>query len=316
MSKLDWIATVCAPKNYPVKVLGGLFLLEGDSNVAIPSGKVIANAWGEPGALNLSEPTLLTFPLGISVLWFSYRENKFYECDEELPVALIEDIMQNGFDVPFEEMKVKADKIIVGLAPGGDIALWAASSGVVKEICILKGKETTYDWNLFLDNSSISRLDYISLILNEKLGSEEYAKLKLLPISIGKWLNYSEKYKWTPRIVVIAHDIQLWIKRWNGESQFFRINDINQELQINPASLPSELLITYKNNSENHYEIQIRLDEAETFSTFRRFSETSPETPVKLIVEISDASKQVSVFVADDKKFYELKRIDVKKFKA
>jgi len=316
MSKLDWIATECAPKNFPVKIVSGLLYFEDGSSTYVPPGKVIHNGWGEIGSIHLSEQIDLPFPVKIYILWFSYRENKFFECEADLPETEIKNIMETGFSEPLSVNKVKADKIIVGLAPGGDVILWAAAAGVVVEMVAFKALEVKYKWRQFLNNNSLSRNDYVEMILKEKLGEIEFKKSLQVAVPAGKWASFREKFCWTPRVVVLSDNIRLWVKKFNGERIYYNTKDLSSLNEKEETALPEEINISYVNFEGKHFELMLRFKEEIIFKAFKKMASISPKETLRIVIEINDAAHQVLVFLANEVSYIVISPSEINKFKS
>ncbi|WP_343556884.1 DUF2931 family protein [Sphingobacterium sp.] len=123
--KYTWGGAALAPKEYPVEIYDGA-LVSGDYAFRFgPIYGILKQGWGTSvkGMGSPDEPVAL--PDELRMTWYSIQEEKFYtghwKLDKEQMIKLWE---QGSINVRTGE-KENFETLIVGLAPAGNVALWA-----------------------------------------------------------------------------------------------------------------------------------------------------------------------------------------------
>lgn len=314
MNTFNWIVTACVPKNYPVKIIGGTLYFSDAGSTYIPPGKVLNNGWGEIGPINLAEDTPQPLPEKIGITWFSYRENKFYECNAALPYDEILATFKKGWLSPITNKIGEFDKIIVGLAPGGDISVWASGDSIVKEMATLEATEVKLNWSEFTDNTKLSRSEYIEKILKDKLGTKEYILSQQTAIPIGKWASYRKIYKCNLQIAVLSDDVNVNLTMFNGEKLYYKpINNL-VHFEKDELAVPSEIHLLWTNYADKKYELKLTFDEKAIFKVFNKMNKNNVAEKLRLVIEVNDSAHQVLVFLANDTNYIVIPPVRIKKY--
>ena len=190
--KFKWYPTESAPELYPINIVSANFLLNDHSKVSVPSGSDIANGWGAIGQIEIVGNELKSLPVSLQVFWFSYVENKFYQGDFELPKDTLTKVFSEGFIDLNTSKPGTYDRIVVGFAPGGYVALWAKGGQITTEIAFFKASSVDYDWQKFSRGIDKSREDYIATALNDALDS---GQRKIAAIPFGWKGKYENDYR-------------------------------------------------------------------------------------------------------------------------
>ena len=147
-TRFDWRASDSAPEHYAMKIISGTLRFHGSPNGAgtyVPGGGVISHGWGLGDSTHVTGEALKPLPDKLDITFFSYLEDQFYRGTFDLPYNTILKLFQE------EEAKPKRKtmdgkelsnsyKIIVGVAPGGTVAVWMQSRGQ-KELFFGKAKK-------------------------------------------------------------------------------------------------------------------------------------------------------------------------------
>ncbi len=120
--KFDWQATDNAPRDYPMEILGGSLIYPESGSLYVPDKIRIAYGWGKPGRSHVVGPDLKPLPNTLAISFFSYTENQFYGGRFALPYDRIVQLFNAGYDSP-RKGHITYDQIIVGVAPGGAVAV-------------------------------------------------------------------------------------------------------------------------------------------------------------------------------------------------
>ncbi len=148
MTKVDWLASESAPDEYPMKVISGTFLYPGvDHGLYVPDGKTVYHGWGYPVSTHVVGPDKKPLPDRLRITYYSYLEDQFYRGEFELPYERIVQMVNEGFPnhkTPTATMYY--DELTVGMAPGGNVAVWLVGIGKTTEIFFGKADPIDYDW--------------------------------------------------------------------------------------------------------------------------------------------------------------------------
>jgi len=311
MDKYKWLPTECAPKNYPVRILKGDLIYENGESIFIPDNRIVNNGWGEIGSTLLVGDEIKPIPHKLTITWFSYTEDKFYQGNFDLPYDKITTLFKNGFVRLDNNAHVTYDRIVIGLAPGGVVTIWLNGSGASTEVIQLKANETEIEWSSVNKNPSITRKQYIETNLKYELSPDTLIALKKYGIPFGLWENkYRSTYHWKPILIGHAIPTNFSISYFDGESEYIRYNGEEQVTQ-NKKVVPKSLKLHYSNDLRKKYLILASFDEEEIFASFAKLSEAANQE-LKLQIEINSSDQSVKFFLKNDKNFLELLKCDTK----
>ncbi len=88
MTKFEWQPTESGPRYYPMEILSGsLIYHDGSGSSYIPNGVTLHHGWGRGVSSHVLGDGKRKDPLPnrLTIRFFSYTENQFYEGDFELP---------------------------------------------------------------------------------------------------------------------------------------------------------------------------------------------------------------------------------------
>ncbi|CAN5196487.1 hypothetical protein BH09BAC5_BH09BAC5_29150 [soil metagenome] len=300
----SWLPTECAPAKYPMTIIKGDLIDGVGKHTAIPDGKILNNGWGELGSTFIMNETNTTVPAKLDIEWFSYAENKFYKGTFDLPADTIAQYFKEGFISPDTKTKQEFDCIKIGVAPGGYISVWVSGENITKEIITLQAKEDNYDWNVFFDNPDISREKYVESTLREALTDSVYQTFKTQKIIPDFWQRYNEKFNWKPQVFGLLNAYDILIKTFNGEQEFF----FDQTKSQSKRAVIRSFELHWTATSNKKYMANTTFDEDEIYAAFKKISDTFPDEPIQLKVEISNTDFSLRISLVNSRQCYELKK--------
>jgi hypothetical protein len=312
MDKYGWLPSESAFKNYPMHMVSGSFMLNDGASVDIPSRDVMQNGWGEVGSIYLVGDKIKPLPKRMEISYFSFTEDKFYGGAFDLPYAKIHNLFQRGIESPKTGKMVTYQKVIVGLAPEGRISLWLLAEGEVLEVATFQAAEKIIDWKVVLDNDHISRKAYIEKVLKRTLSDDQISELNKRGLPRNIIESYGKQYPWNLEIVGCRF-LNLWLKTHNGECEFF--NPKGPRSNRTNRAVPKTLDIEWQNKMGIKYIANILFDEYESFLVYKKMSALNNELSLKLLIEISDKTNSIEIFVTDSKHIVKLEKIKVKVFR-
>ncbi|MEO6670263.1 MAG: DUF2931 family protein [Ferruginibacter sp.] len=309
MEKFKWFPTECAPELYPMRIIRGDFIFKNGESIYIPDSRTINNGWGEVGSIHIVGEELKPLPVRLLITWFSFTEDKFYVGNFTLPYNRILELFTQGFQHPLTGKRTTYTRIIIGMAPGGFISIWLAGNGVVIELCTFEAEETSIDWKLISEDLSKTRKEFIKERLEEVLNADEIAKISK-NIPIGLWKKYKTIYSWTLLIIGRVEIQNIWLRFYNGESQFINYK-LGNRLEEFGKPVVKKIEIKWIAQSGKKYSGSVFFDEQEIFEAFKKLNPITSGS-VKLQIEISDVDQGLKIYLRDEKYILELKKFIIK----
>lgn len=321
--KYKWLPTECADYNYPMRIIEAKLIFKDKDYASIPNAKDVNNGWGEVGSTYLVGEHLKPIPEKLMILWFSFAEDKFYSGVFDLPYEKMKALFEEGYIHPSDGKKVTYDRIMVGIAPEGEISVWL-SGAIVTEVANFQAQPAKVDWVKMSDNPDVSRRDYVRIMLDSVLeGMPASLDKRGVPHSIwrtpqeiaklgvphGLWEMYRERYFWEPSIAGLSRPSRIWIKSWNGEKHYFDFPV--SEFKRKASVVPSRIKIDWRDPKGRRFGADITFEEQEVFKAFKKFNKHNPNEILKLQIEIGDISPTVGVSLRNSEFVLPLKLIKV-----
>src|SRR5690625_2780170 len=216
--KYDWKATESAPKNFPIKIIDGTFIYHGRSDgtgLYVPSGGLLDKGWGEMISSHIVGPDLKPLPDRLKITFFSYLEDQFYEGVFDLPYETILSL--------FKEQSTNGGpeyhRIMVGVAPGGYVAVWL--KGHIKTTEVFFGRAEPVEGELKAFGRVIpNRSEYVLSEVEDNVDPSVLRRIREEGIPFDRWANFRQRYHWKPVFMYgnePASGVQ--IKYFNGEGE-------------------------------------------------------------------------------------------------
>lgn len=310
MKTYDWRPTECADKNYPMKIVAGDFIFADGSSIYIPAGRLLVNGWGERGSTHIAGDDLKPIPVAVRISWFSFTEDRFFAGTFDLPHDQIGRVFAEGFVSPITGHRETYDRIMVGVAPGGALAVWVGGHGLVREVGFFAAKEAALDWRVVLDNPQVSREQYLAMVKQEEMSKEQLRYLEVNGIPRGLWQRYRTRYDWKPEVLGVYRVSRFWVKLVNGESNSFDAS-LSSSYPWTLAALPRDLAVTWVARDGNEHSRTVSLDEVEVLSAFQKLLSANPRDPLRLQFEISDQGDDARVFLRNREFVLELQQVSI-----
>jgi len=289
MTSFDWIASESGPKHYPVKIVSGNFELEQGGSTYVPSGVYLDTIrWGDFRSTHLSGPDGKSLPTKLNITFFSYLEDKFYQGTFDLPY---EDILLH-FQTPYYSSKEgkerRPDRIVVGVSPGGGVAVWLRGFEKNTQVFYGKAKVIDFAWSSFTQSDE-PRAQYVGELVEETLGVEGYAKFLKSGIDLSKWDNFQTRYHWqlelitenrVPKIVPEIHFV-------NGETDQIFYPE-SEELKNSQRAIPNFLYYFWRSPEGEPRKMKWYFDVKEITAAFEQIEAVKPssiESPIFLTIQ-------------------------------
>jgi len=305
----EWYPSECAPVTAPIEIVSGQFITRDGVPIRIPAGSVVNNGWGAIGSTFISDPIEKALPEKLQLRWFSYAENKFYGGDFTIDPAHLDSLFNAGYQSPLSGEKKAFDRIVVGMSPGGGVALWLKGEQITKEFQFFHAAEIQQDWNAFSNESPRSRGEYVQAQLEQVLEKPQIAlALQGAKAGVTIWDEaYRKPYNWAPEFISRGRIKQLLVRYYNGE---VLLSPASGAIQHHP--LPEQLDLYWANPDGVDYGATIHFDFDELAAAFDRLS---PGGALQLSLETDTLSTDVAVFLQNATETYRFRNAQVRVFR-
>jgi len=330
----EWGVAVNTPIGYPIRFYAGR--VGGMSIIGELYSKLREPDWGN--AFGYESTSMEELPQNVDMVWLSLKEDCFYRLKTAIDYEKIAKFFKNGYKrrVPNGEIRhTTYNTIVVGLAPGGVVVLWAGRGYLkITEIGRYQAEKIELREPEGLDNHQrlIFDKEYAKrLLTNNTIIPEDFREAnKNKPIPFGLWDSYRDnQYQWYPTFEIPNGRIgDVDYQYWNGEADTFFFTDFialeghkdvfaPQELYHNIRKLPlfKEIRFNYKAEDGIKYGVGLQFDWEDILKAYKKvFGEHPEEVKAHLDIQINRTNDYLKVrLVGDNGKeaFIEPKLIDI-----
>ena len=298
-TKFKWWSAWDAPKYYRVQLLNGAFILPEKGEISLMGAPTPGQSWG--GGSCESGGDMYPVPEGLYVYWYSFTEDKFYEGAFKLPQDTMLHYFREGFNRRRVKKHITYNNIVVGLAPGGVVAVWLKGDGKEVEIGYFKAKETEgIPWQKFFDSFYYRNLkdSAWTVYRQEMLEGDAADHLERYGIPFGVWDTYRERFNF--RMVMVYEDPasitdEIYVEYYNGEKESLSL----ERLAENPFEKRARIryVNAYWSFGETYRKMIIEFNEEEVFEAYEKIYEGNPDTPVELQIVLDENNHYVYLFL-------------------
>lgn len=276
-TKFKWEATESAPQHYPMEIIRGTLIYHGEAEqgLYIPSGGTLSSGWGDPISSHSTGSEPKPLPDRLKIYFFSYAEKQFYKGEFDLPYEKILALFRDGTEVnphvyPNGSTGPAYTRIMVGIAPGGVVAVWLTAPRTV-EVFFGQAQKVDLDPSAAFSLPFKDKQDsdaYIEKQLINTLKPEEIQSLKKNGIPFGLWARYRNRYDWQP-IASKGHSLEhARIIYLNGESILnFDLADKKELSGQKPVPMSASFGVVLKGDK---YFPEVEFNELETMAAFEK----------------------------------------------
>jgi hypothetical protein len=284
-----WIATESAPEDYPVHVISGDLIFPDGGSIYIPDRRDAANGWGEIGSIHVVGDAMRPTPSELRLTWFSYAEDRFYSGVFALPRDRIEAHFKSGVIDPSTGARIGYDAIIVGMAPGGAVAVWIAAGRLVLEAAAFRASPVDLPWLQVLDNTAITRADYVTHVLTRAVGPERAVYLRKNGPPPGLFERRHTRHAWAPTVSGDGTPDGLWVRYFNGENEPFLVEGAAPNRQMRAA--PQEIRLDWTDPTGAPLRAIVAIDEAEIESALATLTQQEMKASMQLDLRIEPGGR-------------------------
>ena len=227
----EWGVAVNTPIGYPIRFYAAM--VGGRPIVGELYTEKEEPDWGS--ALGYESTSMRYLPASVDMVWLSYKEDCFYRLKMAIDYEKVEKLFREGFDerVPNGEVRhTTYDTIVVGIAPGGVVVLWAGRGYLkITEIGRYQADKIELREPEGLDNHQrliFNKKDREEVLNSNTIIPEDFREAnKNKPIPFGLWDSYRDnQYQWYPTFEIPNGKIgDVDYQYWNGEVDTFFFTD-------------------------------------------------------------------------------------------
>lgn len=195
----EWYATDSAPSDYPAYLVEAFFQLADGNIEGIPEFQINNGGWGRTGAIQIIGEDPKPVPAVLHVEWYDLVARKGYGGQIDLPSERIDDMMREGLVSPATGERMPVDFIAVGLAPGGDVALWVTSERVRHLVGMFKATPMQIPLDKLSNDPELSEAQFVEKLLDAALPDGRAEEIRSAPVPDGQWVRYAERSIGGPR---------------------------------------------------------------------------------------------------------------------
>lgn len=292
MNDHDWLPTECAPEDAPVYIVEGRLSWPGGS-VDLPDRRIARNGWGRRGSTLLVGEARKPPPDALQLTWFSYREDRFWQGRFVLPQARIEALMAQGVTGGPRQRPMPWDRVVVGMAPGGAVAVWLAAGATTCEVATFRAAPVELPWERVLDNPAIPREQHVREVMAEAapLASVLARAEQADPIKTA--LRRHTPWYWAPAVARSIAATRLVMRGWNGEFEPFLVEGAFPPRTRRAA--PRTVFFEWTDGTGARRSAQVGVDEDEIFPALARLGGPNGDLPMALHLEPEAHGRELAV---------------------
>lgn len=292
MNGHDWLPTECAPDDAPAYVVEGLLSYPGGT-VELPARRIASNGWGRRGSTRLVGDLRKPAPDGLQLTWFSYREDRAWQGRFVLPQARIETLMAKGVIAGPQRKRQPWDRVVVGMAPGGAVAVWLSAGATTCEVATFRAAPVELPWERVLDNPAIPREQHAREVLAEATPVASALARAEMGDPIKTWLRRHTPWHWAPSVARHVDATRLVVRGWNGEFEPFLVDGAFPPRTRRAA--PRELQFDWTDRAGARRGAQVHVDEDEVYRAFARLAGPAGTLPITLHLEPEADGRELAV---------------------
>ncbi len=170
MKEYRWRVTESAPQEYVIQIIDGHFEAEDGYLKGVPTGALVHKGWGNGRSNIVSGREEMPLPKRFEVQWYSWREDKFYRADFELPLERLQELVELDRRTPYTLYEHPSSTFTLGLAPGGFTVVWLTSGIHVWEVFQGQAKESEgIPWGEMYSNPEFTKEQIVEGVIEDSL---------------------------------------------------------------------------------------------------------------------------------------------------
>jgi hypothetical protein len=297
MDTYEWYPTPCTPRDFPVYFSRGRLVLADGTRLYIPDERTLDNGWGALGGTHIVGQNKKPLPVQCELTWYSLLEDKSYQARFDLPIDRLSVLFGRGAASPDGPERWNFDTLHFGMAPGGDVSVWARARRSVVEVARYRAHPIDIPWTQVIGTADYPKEDYINDTLSAKLAPERLQAIRSAPLPLDRWGSaYAKRYSWSLAFAGFGKGNQVWLRGFNGEAEWV---DLSGRKDVDPPptdrGVPREVEVYWTAPSGASLNGVVTLNEEEALAAFGKLGNPALPSTMVLVVEPSDTGEVVDL---------------------
>jgi hypothetical protein len=292
-NKFDWLASESAPNYFPMEIVSGYFHDPEGGSLYVPNKRLICEGWGEGVSTHVVGPDLKALPNRLTITFFSYTEDQFYQGDFQLPYERILQLFNSPYYSHKNEQVINYRRLVAGVAPGGLVTVWVVSADRTLEIFSGQAEKTELDWSVITPNTKTPRPQYLTIMIEDsrsELSPEAKEAMAKSPVPLDRWKNYRKRYNWQLQFTGQEPPKMVdYIKYFNGERDLL-LYPHSEEYLSQPHAVPKAMTFVWEWPVGHPLKIKLAFDEKEIMEAFQELDKDN--LPIYLSFLMYDNKEQ------------------------
>jgi hypothetical protein len=235
-------------------------------------------------------------------------EDVFYSGRFDLPYHNILGLFRQG--VAEDKNDPTYDTVMVGIAPGGTVAVWVTGKQSTVEVFFGRAEKADINWTKAIDYPEAKRASFVKAEIEESVKPDTLADIRKNGIPFEQWAHYRTKYQWAPAFIGSGEPKDVGIVYYNGEANKhipIKDNNLNEGAKPIPKAFYFHSQILGQTKKSLYV---INFDEEELLSAFAKlgshqeqlrleFSPTLPKPDTKIRLYNDKESIQLTKWKVD-----------------
>ncbi|MET4137868.1 DUF2931 family protein [Pedobacter sp. UYP1] len=301
--RYEFYGSMSNPTGYPVQLYKGRFIFQDDDGYQFTfsegNGVNYKAKWGAEGTKTRTQ--VMSLPKAIDITWYSFVEDVFYRVNSPVDYNKLLTL----FSKPYAEKRRKRiveenyNCIVMGLAPGGVLVVWATGNGRRKvEIGCYQGEKIVIakkvsDTNE-MEYGDVFNQKWRKKVLTDTLivPSKTQQLTKNKPIPYGYWDKLTTSYNWRPKFI-ISPEIKVYdadFSFYNAERFVFFDEGLHNSV-YEKRGVPENVYIKWYDNNDNRCAVDFDFNEEQVFKKFNTFFNVKKNTRAEIEFSIDKENK-------------------------
>ena len=305
--KFELTAGPCAADGYWVTIQSGTFIGSDGKAFSVPSGHTLEGSWGTSGTVWSSGDDRHPAPERLSLTWFAYAEDKFYQGEFLLPQEKIYQLLRQGSWDIGKQKQMTYNRFIVCVLPRGQVVVWLTGGNQV-----LVGrfqaaeKHVTGDEFVRYYGENVDRATMVRET-HAELPAAVQAEIKAGTLSTRQWDDYLKSYPWR---VEFAQPLALYEYSVNFVNAERTNNPLTREgmdtyrnliLAPSPKAMPRKMLLYGQAPHQARYLVRVKqFDQAELRAAAELLLRAHPAAPLTFYFAIDKPYQKATLSLKND----------------
>ncbi|MDP2122537.1 MAG: DUF2931 family protein [Hoeflea sp.] len=287
---IEWWPSETAPVDRPVYLVAGNFILPDGSAIPIPGQRVARAGWGKLGSTHIIDPERKPLPVAVEATWYALAEGTAYKGRADLPVETIATLFATDVPNPLGGSSEKPDRLVLGMGPGGDMAVWVVGVNGSVLIGMYPAERIDLDVKQAFELMEEAEPEAVlEMLLEESLSPEARAGLQRTGPLPGFWRELDRRFSWTPSIA-------------NKQASAYQLKALNGEVEwmgaapSDAARAAPDAMDVYWRDGDRDLVTEIVFDRQETRDLFAAFPKGSS---LQMIFELAQSPPSARIVLTD-----------------